>query len=107
MAQFDVHRSPGGNRTDIPYVVVVQSGRLDHLPTRLVVPLAALGSPGRDEPRMMPAFVVEGRRVVLVPWQIQTIRTVLLGPVIASFANDHAASQIVHALDLVTSRAYG
>jgi hypothetical protein len=56
---------------------------------------------------MVPAFVVEGRRVVLVPWQIQTVRTVLLGPVIASLADDESADRIVHAVDLVTSRAYG
>ena len=56
---------------------------------------------------MVPVFVVEGRRVVLVPWQMQTVRAVLLGPVIASLADDVSAGQIVHAVDLVTTRVYG
>ena len=107
MAQFDVHRSPGRNRTDIPYVIVVQTRKLDHLPTRLVVPLAILGNFGRDEPRMVPIFVVEGRRVALVPWQIQTVRADILGPAIASLADDGSAGQIAHAIDMVTTRAHG
>jgi toxin CcdB len=107
MAQFDVHRSPGRNRTDVPYVVVAQSRRLDHLPTRLVIPLATVSNSGWETPRMVPVFVVEGRSVVLVPWQIQTVRTALLRPVIVSLAGDDSAGQIVHALDLVTTRVYG
>jgi toxin CcdB len=107
MAQFDVHRSPGRNRAEMPYVVVMQSRQLDHLPTRLVIPLAVLDGSAQQEPRMVPVFVVEGRRVVLISWQIQTVRAVLLGPVIASLADDVSAGQIVHAVDLVTTRVYG
>jgi toxin CcdB len=107
MAQFDVHRSPGRNRVHVPYVVVVQSQRLDHLPTRLVIPLAIPGNLGHEELRMVPIFMIEGQRVVLLPWQIQTVRTALLGPVIGSLSGDPSADEIVHAIDMVITRAFG
>lgn len=87
--------------------MVVQSRRLDHLRTRLVITLKVIVGAGQDEPRLVPAFLVEGRRVVLVPWQVQTMALLLLGPVIASLASDESADKIAHAIDLVTRRAFG
>jgi toxin CcdB len=45
MAQFDVHRSPGRRRRDVPFVVIIQSAWFDNLPTRMVVPLLSVTKP--------------------------------------------------------------
>ena len=46
MAQFDVYRNPNAaSRARIPYLLDVQSGLLDPLATRIVVPRKALGEP--------------------------------------------------------------
>ena len=42
MAQFDVHANRGARRTDVPYVVLVQSALFDSYRRRVVVPLLEL-----------------------------------------------------------------
>jgi toxin CcdB len=81
MAQFDVHRSPGRNREAVPFVVVIQSGWFDQLPTRLIVPLLSMAGLNRDRRHLFPEFVIEGSQVVLAPHQIQTVRVTVLGGV--------------------------
>jgi toxin CcdB len=74
MAQFDVHVAPGRNRTAVPYVVVVQSGRFDKLETRLVIPLMSVRSqPSIEGLVLTPAFTIEGKLVYLNPLEIQTV----------------------------------
>lgn len=52
MAQFDVYVNPSAaQREGFPYVVVIQSSQLDHLPTRLVMPLQRLEAIPRHLPR--------------------------------------------------------
>jgi len=106
MPQFDVHRNVGRNRTEVPYVVVVQSNRLDGLPTRVVVPLVLPRPPYRREQRLAPTLTVEGREVVVHAWEIQTVPQSLLGPLAASLTDDASADAIIGALDQVVSRAY-
>jgi toxin CcdB len=107
MAQFDVHRSPGRNRVAVPLVLVVQTRVLDHLSTRLVSPLMASHNFTHRGVYATPVFDIEGQRVVLAPWQIQTVRADQLGPVIASLADDVSTSAIINAIDAVIARAYG
>jgi toxin CcdB len=107
MAQFDVHRSPGRDRQSVPFVVVIQSGWFDHLPTRLVVPLLSVAGLRHDRPHLFPEFTIEGRQVVLGVSQIQTVRATLLGPAVTSLADDEASSLIINAIDLMISRAHG
>jgi hypothetical protein len=45
--------------------------------------------------------------VLLLAWQIQTVRTTALGPPIASLADDEASGQIINAIDSMITRAYG
>jgi toxin CcdB len=106
MAQFDVHRSPGRNPA-VPYVVVIQSKSLDHLPTRVVVPLARIEEFSRTTPQLTPTFNVAGAKVVLLAWQIQTVRAASLGPPVTSLADDASSSTIINAIDAVITRAYG
>ena len=107
MAQFDVHRNPGRNRATIPYIVVVQTSRLDALPTRVVIPLVVPRQPHEREPRLAPKLTVEARDVVLHTWEMQTVPRAVLGPVVASLADDASAGQIIGAIHEVISRAYG
>ena len=45
MAQFDVYVNPNPeSRQSVPFVVDVQSGLIDALPTRLVMPLSRIGA---------------------------------------------------------------
>jgi toxin CcdB len=106
MAQFDVHRNGGRNRAAIPYMVVVQTSRLDALPTRLVIPLVLPNPSYRREPRLAPSLMVGGRELVLHAWEMQAVPVSALGPVVASLADDHSAAQIIGAIDEVISRVW-
>src|SRR5271166_162948 len=106
MAQFDVHRSPARNRT-VPFAVVIQSRIFDDLPTRLVAPLAGAAEFRRATPRFTPVFTIDGRNVVLLAWQIQTVRAAALRPPIESLADGAPSGAIINAIDTVISRAHG
>jgi toxin CcdB len=58
MAQYDVFANPNPrSRDEVPYLVDVQSGLLDRLPTRLVMPLSRVGAnAGVLPPRLVPVF---------------------------------------------------
>jgi len=108
VAQFDVHRNPGRNRGEIPYIVVVQSARFARHPGRLALPLVtAADTPDSDLRDLSPQFRVEGVLVRLDPLQAQTVPAARLGPVVASLADDDSAIRIINAIDLVISRAWG
>ena len=61
MAQFDVHPNPTRSRANFPYLVVVQSRRLDSLQARLVAPLQAGQSASLGEAAMLPTVLVLDR----------------------------------------------
>ncbi|NYZ17373.1 CcdB family protein [Azospirillum sp. RWY-5-1] len=99
MAQFDVHRNPGRNRTAIPYLVVVQGNRWENRPDRVVVPLVAAHEVDYRDRTLNPEFLIEGTPVILNPLQIVAIPARFLGPVVASF--DHEHTRIIAAIDLL------
>ena len=107
MAQFDVHRSPGRRRRDVPFVIIIQGAWFDNLPTRMIVPLLSVTVLTGDRRHFFPEFTIKGQRVVLAAWQVQTVPVSALGPVVASLAGDPDGDQIISALDLVISRAHG
>lgn len=108
MAQFDVHRAPGRLRQDVPYVVVVQSGYYSATPNRLVIPLVRAEPLGSIRPPThLPRFEIEGRDVILDPLRLQPVPRAVLGPVVASLADDNSAVAIITAIDEVISRSYG
>jgi toxin CcdB len=108
MAQFDVHRNPGRSRGAIPYLLVLQSAYFDDTPNRLVAPLL-LGGAARDlrPPAHLPRFTVEDREVIMDALQLQPVPRTLLGPAIATLADDDSAIRIITAVDEVISRGYG
>ena len=102
--QLDVHRNPGGNKTVIPFVVVVQSNQFRETARRVVVPLvvaSAFGSPDSD---VGPHFVIDGWTVVLDPLQITNVPWDVLGPAVASLTGE--GDRVVRALDILLSRAW-
>ena len=103
MAQFDVYANPSSRQRDgIPYLVVIQSDLLDHLPTRLVMPLVAERFNAAALPsRLSPSFRIEGQTVYLWPQQTATILTRMLGEPVTSLKDDQ--SRLVDALDAVIS----
>ena len=109
MAQFDVHANRGARRTDVPYVVLVQSALFDSYRRRVVVPLvrggvlpAGIQSAGS---RMHPVFDIHGQRVVLQPLDTVSVDASALGEPVASLAEQ--GQVITDALDELFTRAWG
>ena len=103
MAQFDVYVNPIERQRDaVPYVVDLQSGLLDQLPTRWVMPLSvqALNAGGVPQ-RLCPAVEVRGQRVYGWPHQAAPLIARSLGRAVCNLRHDAAA--LLDALDAVTS----
>ena len=103
MGQWDVHLNPVAKaREQIPFLVVLRSGLLNGLPTRLVAPLSrstvdSIGLPRR----LAPDFVVAGERVVLKAHEAGTLLARQLGEPVASLRTE--SHRIIDALDAVIS----
>jgi mRNA-degrading endonuclease toxin of MazEF toxin-antitoxin module len=105
--QFDVHQATGQTRRGAPYLVVVQSRRLNRLPTRVVIPLIQRRGGNDFDPDLAPLCDVQGQSLILAPWQIFTIPITALGRVVASLAGDSQSIRIIRAIDEMITRAYG
>jgi toxin CcdB len=105
MAQFDIHRNTGPRKGEVPFVVVVQSRRLDQYSRRIVIPLVARSFVSSTEPNLNPIFEVDGREVVLHPLEIVSVAKDRLGERVGSL--EHEGDRIIAAIDLVISRAWG
>ena len=103
MAQFDVHHNLGASRHEIPFVVVVQSRRLDGYRRRVVVPLVRATLAPSSEPSLNPTFVVESTEVVLHPLEIASVAVERLGARVTNLAAE--GDTIIAAIDVVISRA--
>jgi toxin CcdB len=97
--QFDAFPNPlRSGRDDRPYVVSIQHRSLDHLRTRLVLPLVrekALTPAGR----LNAAVRVRGRVLHVSPYEITTLAARSLAAPVANL--EEYRSQIIAALDLV------
>jgi toxin CcdB len=107
MAQFDVHRNPGRNRDNIPFVVLVQSSLYNEYRRRVVVPLVNKSSIGKvTNPRLNPGFRIKGHSVVLHPLEIVSVANENLGEFVQSL--DEEGDAIIAALDeMLTRWRYG
>lgn len=103
MAQFDIYLNPLPNaRASVPYVVDVQSGLLEQLPTRLVMPLSRVGTDAAKLPvNLCPAVHVEGEALSLMAHQAAPLPARLLKKPVASIA--HRAGEVAAAMDAVLS----
>ena len=106
MAQFDVHRNSGRNRSAIPYVVIVQSSIFNDYRRRVVIPLVEKSYlDAVTVPRFNPTFKIENTRVVLHPLEIVSVDVRELGEFVISIGG--AGQKIIDALDELITRAHG
>jgi toxin CcdB len=94
MAQYDVHRLPGGE-----LVIDCQSDFLDRLETRLVVPLVEPLVVPAPLPRLHPVLEFEERKLLLATHLAGAIPLRELGPIVGSFAE--ASYTIQNAIDFL------
>ena len=90
MARFDVYRAPNGD-----LLLDVQSDHLDHLPTRVVVPLFNLPSLGD----LTPGFDVHGDRVLMMTHYLTAVPRQSLRRPVANLSRERDA--ITRALDIL------
>ena len=98
MSQFSVYRNPAAKRSPALYLLDVQSGLLDDLATRVVVPLIRIRQikPIRY---LNPVFEIEGRKVVMSTAELAGVPRAALGPKVCSLERERAA--IIGALDFL------
>jgi len=95
MARLDVHRS----RTGSILLLNVQAEALDHLNTRMVVPLLPPEEAPKPARYLNPEFQVDGRDVVMATQYMAAVPKSELGDKVASLSSNHA--EIVTALDML------
>ena len=105
MAQFDVFRNPGRQREAVPFVVVLQSARLDRAGTRFVAPLVRSEAARVVEHYLAPRFVVEGVELVLDVFNLATLPADRLGRPVGSLADEASRARLIRALDELVSQA--
>jgi toxin CcdB len=92
MARYDVHASSDGY-----FYVEIQASSLEHLNTRVVIPLMPLDVAPVPARHLNPIFHINGQTLALVTQYLGTARVSTLGPVVASLANEQ--DRISAALD--------
>ncbi|MCC6919031.1 MAG: CcdB family protein [Alphaproteobacteria bacterium] len=97
-AQFDVFPNPDGNDSSRPFVLVVQFDHLQHLRTRVVMPL--MPSPRVPLPaRLAPRLDVAGQSLMLSGAEIATVDIALLKSRVANLSGDR--DRIMAATDVL------
>ena len=103
MAQFSVYRNKNAHtRADIPFLLNVQSDLLDHLDTRVVIPLIKARSfDGPPSEGLEPIFEIAGERCILLTPMLAGISKKELGAEVCSLREKSSA--IISALDVLIS----
>jgi len=102
MPQFAIYQTPGRNR-DIPFVVQIQSNRLERSVARVVMPLVRrYGTAPPDHP-LTPHLHVEGEDVFANLFDLATIPAARLGADVGVLA-ERDQDTIIRALDELISR---
>lgn len=103
MAQFDVYANPSKHqRSDIPWIVDIQSDLLSALPTRLVMPLALRKTMPATVPKALcPPVLWGGEELVALAHLSAPFRAKDLGEVKGNLRLE--ASALVGAVDAVIS----
>ncbi len=94
MARFDVFRNPDGG-----YLLDIQAGLLDHLNTRVVVPLLPLAVAPTPARILNPVFSVDDDEVVMATQFMAAVPANLLRTPVATLAARR--DEIVAAIDLL------
>lgn len=103
MPQFSVYENPGRN-SDIPFVVQVQSTRLDQSVGRVIVPLVHVGHSALRDHALAPHLVVLEQVVFADVLNMATLFKARLGdPLVSLVESDQ--DRIIQAIDEMISRA--
>ncbi len=102
MPQFAVYRSPGRN-TDVPFVIQVQSTRLERSVGRVVVPLARVGHGTVRDHALTPHLVVLEQVVFADVLNMATLPKGRLGDVLA-LLSENDQNRVIQAIDEMISR---
>lgn len=97
MAQFDVYenRSPG-SKNRVPYLLDVQHDLLEHLKTRVVIPLVA---EERPITHLNPSVEIAGKRFMLSTQEMAGVPLDVLGSHVASLEAERDV--VVQAIDFL------
>lgn len=100
MAQFDIYtnRNPETCQT-IPYLLDVQADFLEHLATRVVVPLYTSAAFGKAATHLNPSFPVHQTKVVISTAELAGVAISSLGDRVGSL-KEHR-QEIIAALDFL------
>lgn len=102
MAQLDVYENPNpASREEIPYLLDVQTGLLEGVASRVVVPLVKASAMGKAAQHLNPRFTVGQSEVIMSTAELAGIPTRLLGQKVASLADRR--DEIIAALDFLFS----
>lgn len=103
MAQYDVYPNPQpASRQFVPYVVDVQSGLIDRLATRLVMPLSRVGvQQARMPVNLCPLVEIAGETLSVMPHLAAPVPAQSLKGCVASLSG--RAGELASALDAVLS----
>lgn len=93
MARFDVHRVRG------TLLLNVQADEVDHLPSRVVVPLLPHAGPLPPLAALTPVFELEGARVTMMTHYLTAVPRRELGRAVANLGAERDA--ITYALDML------
>ncbi len=98
MAQFDVYINNGKNKKQIPYLLNIQNDILEHLSTRIIIPLA-INKP--YEKIIHPEFTVNNSKVIMLTTQLAGVPKDYLGQKVCSFENNR--NEIINAIDFLVT----
>jgi toxin CcdB len=103
MPQFAIYRNPGRDR-DIPFVVQIQSSRLERSLGRVVMPLVRRSGTTPPDHPLTPHLHVEGEAVFANPFNLATVSATRLGKTL-NVLTEPEQDAIIRALDELVSRA--
>ena len=104
MARYDVYRNANkATRSDVPFLLDVQANLFRDLRSRVVVPLMTRPAIPRPMTRLNPVFTVAGREVVMSTTDIAGVPVSVLGPIVASLAEQ--GTEITNAIDFLLTGA--
>lgn len=95
MARFDVHTNPDG----AGFLLIVQSQLLDHLKTRVVVPLLPRNKAPLPARVLNPVFSIGGKEMVMATQFIAAVPSAILTAPVTTL--DQQRNEIVAAIDFL------
>lgn len=103
MPQFAIYRNPGRN-PDIPFIVQIQSSRLERVAGRVVMPLVRRSGIAPPDHPLTPHLRVEGEDVFANPFDLATVPASRLGNVLYVLPERDQIA-IIRALDELVMRS--